>query len=194
MNQKSKFKQTEIGMIPEDWEIKALSELVVVKTGKLDSNHAEEDGLYPFFTCAPNPSKINSYAFDCKAILLAGNNANGVFHMNFYDGKFNAYQRTYVITNINSDELNVKFLYYQLNLRLNYFKEISQGTATRFLTIRILNNLETALPSTMEQSAIAAILSDMDAEITALEAKLAKARQIKQGMMQELLTGRIRLV
>ncbi len=58
----------------------------------------------------------------------------------------------------------------------------------------VVKSYEVMLPSIPEQIAIATILSDMDAEIAALEAKLAKARQIKQGMMQELLTGRIRLV
>ncbi len=58
----------------------------------------------------------------------------------------------------------------------------------------IVKNYEVHLPSIEEQTAIATILSDMNSEISMLETKLAKARQIKQGMMQELLTGRIRLI
>jgi type I restriction enzyme S subunit len=57
-----------------------------------------ENGEYPFFTCSRKIFSINKYAFDCKAVLLAGNNASGDFNVKYYEGKFNAYQRTYVIT------------------------------------------------------------------------------------------------
>jgi len=67
-------------------------------TGKLDSNAAVEGGKYPFFTCARETFAIDDYAFDCEALLLAGNNANADYSVKHYKGKFNAYQRTYVIT------------------------------------------------------------------------------------------------
>jgi type I restriction enzyme S subunit len=71
----------------------------------------------------------------------------------------------------------------------------NQGTSIRGITRDTLSGIEIILPPTTdEQSAIAKVLSDMDAEIESLEAKLAKARLIKQGMMQELLTGNRRLV
>jgi type I restriction enzyme S subunit len=159
-----RFKQTEIGMIPENWEVNNLGKIANFKTGKLDSNYAEEKGKYPFFTCAPEPLKINSYSFDCEAILLAGNNANGVFHTNFYNGKFDAYQRTYVITP-RDNFVSLKYLLYQLNFRLNYLKEISQGTATKFLTMVILNNLKIPIPPLPEQITIVSILSSLDAKI-----------------------------
>jgi type I restriction enzyme S subunit len=71
---------------------------------------------------------------------------------------------------------------------------ISYGTHMPRADWAVIRNLEITVPNPPEQSAIAAILRDMDAEITALEDRLAKARDIKQGMMQELLTGRVRLV
>ncbi|MBR2835629.1 MAG: hypothetical protein IKE43_07990 [Coriobacteriales bacterium] len=74
-----------------------LVDLVNIKTGKLDSNAAVGNGRYPFFTCAPFPLSIDNFAFDQRAIILAGNNAEGNFHLNYYEGKFNAYQRTYII-------------------------------------------------------------------------------------------------
>ena len=75
-----------------------LGDLVNIKTGKLDANAAVEGGQYPFFTCSRDIFAIDTYAFDCEAILLAGNNAVGDFNVKHYNGKFNAYQRTYVIT------------------------------------------------------------------------------------------------
>lgn len=79
------------------WKDAFLGDIVDFRTGKLDSNAATEGGLYPFFTCSPNTLEINQYTFDTEAVLLAGNNANGVFPVKYYNGKFDAYQRTYVI-------------------------------------------------------------------------------------------------
>jgi type I restriction enzyme S subunit len=95
-----------------------LSEICNFTTGKLDSNNAEAEGIYPFYTCAPEPLKINSFTFDGEYILLAGNNANGIFHLNYYNGKFDAYQRTYVISPKNRNEVELKYLYYALYLEL----------------------------------------------------------------------------
>lgn len=148
------------------WGYVKLGEVADFITGKLDSNQENLNGSYPFFTCAPKPSKINSYAFNSEAILLAGNNANGIFHVNYYNGKFNAYQRTYVITSKDNNILNLKFLYYQLYLVLNVLKNISQGTATKFLTMRILNNLEILLPPIEEQRKISNILWSLEDKIS----------------------------
>ena len=90
------------------WEFFKLKDLITLKTGKLDSNQEEINGTYPFFTCAPNPSRINSFAFNQKAILLAGNNANGNFHINYYEGKFNAFKKK--IQEIFSQESDVTAL------------------------------------------------------------------------------------
>ena len=146
-------------MNSNDWETVNLSEIVDIKTGKLDSNAAVESGKYPFFTCSPETFRIDDYAFDAEAILLAGNNANGIFPIKHYSGKFNAYQRTYVITVKNSSTLYLKYLYYQLTTQLSLLQEFSIGSATKFLTIRILNPLKIPLPPLTEQRAIAEILS-----------------------------------
>ena len=91
-------KQTEIGPMPKSWEIAKLGSVVDLQTGKLNSNAARPDGAFPFFTCSQATFRINHYAFDTEAILLSGNNAQGIYSVKHYKGKFNAYQRTYVIT------------------------------------------------------------------------------------------------
>lgn len=149
----SEWQETELGLVCDR------------VTGRLNSNAAALNGKYPFFTCSPETLTIDDYAFDTEALLLAGNNANGVFPLKYYKGKFNAYQRTYVITPKDPAEFDIKFLYYQLNLRLNYFKEISQGTATKFLTAGILDNLPVLYPEHAEQQTIAEILSSLDEKI-----------------------------
>ena len=147
------------------WNFYKLGELIDLSTGKLDSNAEEKNGSYPFFTCAPDPLKINSYSFNQKAILLAGNNANGNFHINYYEGKFDAYQRTYVIDVLDKERINLKFLYYALKICLNDFKRMSQGTSTRFLTKKILDNFEIQVPSLKTQLKIVCILDSITNKI-----------------------------
>ena len=108
-----------------EWRETTLGEVINFTTGKLNSNAAVPDGEYPFFTCSPETLKIDSYSFDCKAILLAGNNANGIYSVKIYEGKFNAYQRTYVITSKDNLSVNLNYVYYLLNIKLNHFKDIS---------------------------------------------------------------------
>lgn len=150
-------------------ELVKLENLIKLETGKLDSNYANEKGIYPFFTCAPTPLKIDTYSYDKKAILLAGNNANGNFHINYYEGKFDAYQRTYIIEVKNEEILNIKFLYYYLKICLNNFKHFSQGTSTKFLTKKIINNFKIRLPPLDFQLKCINILKIIDKEITTIK-------------------------
>ncbi len=144
------------------WPQVKLQEIVSFKTGKLDSNAAEADGKYPFFTCSPETLRINSYAFDTTAILLAGNNATGVFPVKYYSGKFNCYQRTYVIENIDPQSASLSYLYFAIQLQLKFLQSMSIGATTKFLTTRILNNLKIPFPPLPIQQKIAGILSAYD--------------------------------
>lgn len=146
------------------WKTYKLGDIAKFQTGKLNSNAAIENGKYPFFTCSPNTLAIDNYAFDKEAILLAGNNAEGNFSIKYYKGKFNAYQRTYIIETFN-DVCDIKFLFYALKICLQRFKLMSQGTSTKFLTAVILNNFEISLPSLEEQRRIAGILGAIDDKI-----------------------------
>ena len=107
-------------------------------TGKLDSNAAVEGGQYPFFTCARQTSWIDDYAFDCEALLLAGNNANADYSVKHYKGRFNAYQRTYVIT-IKDRTLTYAYARLAIEYLLGDLKRFSKGTNTKYLTLAILN-------------------------------------------------------
>ena len=147
-----------------EWKQYKLGEIASFKTGKLNSNAAEVNGLYPFFTCSPETLRINNYAFDQEAVLLAGNNAEGNFNIKYYAGKFNAYQRTYIISG--NEGVDNKFLYYALSICLKHFKSYSQGTATKFLTAVILNNFRIIIPESLfVQHRIASILSSLDDKI-----------------------------
>ena len=147
------------------WNAVQLKDIVSFNTGKLDSNAANDKGIYPFFTCSPITLAINEYAFDTEAVLLAGNNANGVFSVKYYQGKFNAYQRTYVITPLNKSVVSVKWLYFRIKHVTAELQKMSVGTATKFLTKKILDSYEVDLPPYDEQERQAKILWDLQNKI-----------------------------
>lgn len=130
-------------------------------TGKLDSNAAIEGGKYPFFTCARETFAINDFAFDCEALLLAGNNASADYSVKHYTGKFNAYQRTYVIT-INEDMLTYKYARVALEYMLGDLKRFSKGSNTKYLTMGILNKMPILIPSLPLQQKFAGIVESVE--------------------------------
>jgi type I restriction enzyme, S subunit len=167
-----------------EWTERKLGEIVTFKTGKLDSNAAEDNGQFPFFTCSPNTLAINSFAFDTEAVILAGNNANGVFSIKHYSGKFNAYQRTYVIEPIDKETVSCRYAYFLLSYMIGSLKELSIGSATKFLTKTILNALPVRLPPKLEQDEIALVLSSLDDRITLLRETNTTLEAIAQALFK----------
>lgn len=147
------------------WQEVSLGEILNFDTGKLDSNAAVENGQFPFFTCSPQTLRIDSYAFDTEAVLLAGNNANGIFPVKYHNGKFNAYQRTYVVTPNDKKLVYIKYAYFLILHLTHRLTQHSIGTATRFLTKDILNRLTVPLPPLPRQHRIASILGALDDKI-----------------------------
>jgi len=134
-----------------------------IKTGKLDANQAVANGRFPFFTCAEFPDTINSFAFDDDVVLIAGNNARGNFHVNRFKGKFNAYQRTYILTA--KENVDIDYIYYVLKLELKRLKEKAQGSQTKFLTMPILTSICLSNIRYDEQITISTTLSKIDKKI-----------------------------
>lgn len=139
-----------------------LKDISLIKTGKLDSNAAVADGVYPFFTCDPNTLRINDWAYDTEAVLLAGNNASGNYTAKYYKGKFNAYQRVYIIETADAERLNTRYLCYAMNQQLRLLKTMSSGSTTKFLTLGMLHGLDIPLPVIEVQDSIVTILSSYD--------------------------------
>ncbi|AQT70087.1 Putative type I restriction enzyme specificity protein [Anaerohalosphaera lusitana] len=186
------YKRTEIGVIPEDWEVIELGSICErITTGRLDANAMAEDGDYPFFTCAREPYRIDKFAFDTEALLISGNGAN-VGYIHYYAGKFNAYQRTYVL---NGFRVNIHFCkwFIDRNLQDRIRVEVKAGN-TPYITMSTLSEMKIAVPECVpEQRAIAEALSDVDSLIGSLDRLIAKKRALKQAAMAELLTGKTRL-
>ena len=139
-----------------------LKDIALIRTGKLDSNAAVENGAYPFFTCDPQTLRIDKWAYDTEAVLLAGNNASGNYTAKYYCGRFNAYQRTYIIETADSESLNTRFLCYAINQKLSLLKTMSSGSTTKFLTIRMLHDLDIPCPTIEEQCKIINRLGALD--------------------------------
>lgn len=150
-----------INLSPE-WSEETLGSIVSFKTGKLDSNAAKPDGDYPFFTCSQETFRTDTFSFDTECILLGGNNANGIYPLKYYSGKFDAYQRTYVIRSLDKNRLINRFLYYALRPKLELLKNFSTGVSTKFLTLSILKGIDIELPPLPTQQKIASILSAYD--------------------------------
>ena len=116
-----------------------LGEFVNIKTGKLDANASSEKGKYPFFTCSSEPLKIDDYSYDCECVLVAG---NGDLNVKYYNGKFDAYQRTYIIESKNKKILDNKYLYYLINSRIEKLRKDSIGGVIKYIKLGNLTNID----------------------------------------------------
>lgn len=189
---KKGYKQSELGEIPDDWEVVPLGKLASIKTGSKNNQDKVADGIYPFFVRSETVERLNSYSYDCEAILVPGEGGIGsIFH--YINGKFDAHQRVYVIRQFVN--CSGKYIYFQMRQHFGaHAMENSVKATVDSLRLPTFQEFSVFVSSLEEQTTIATILSDMDAEIQALEQRLNKTRQIKQGMMQELLTGKTRLL
>ncbi|WP_057637537.1 restriction endonuclease subunit S [Stenotrophomonas ginsengisoli] len=178
-----------------DGEQSLLGDLVTIRTGKLDANAAVEGGEYPFFTCAKDVYAIDRFAFDCEAILLAGNNAVGDFNVKHYRGKFNAYQRTYVIAINDTNRLLYRYLYFQMIKKLKHFKENSVGVGTKFLKLGMINGLKVSVPNVAQQQRIVTMLDTLLEKNRHLKMlytrNLADLDDLKQSLLQKAFSGQL---
>ena len=140
----------------KNWPRRRLGEFFDVVTGKKDANYATSDGKYPFFTCAQTISRAPTYSFDGDAILLAG---NGDFNVKIYSGKFEAYQRTYVLIPYKSKLIG--FLYYLMNVQLQDITGGSQGSVIRFITKGMIDGYSLALPDDDRLLALSGVFNNI---------------------------------
>ena len=128
-----------------------LGDLVNIKTGKLDANAAVANGKYPFFTTSEETFKIDTYAYDDEAVLVAG---NGNLNVKYFHGKFNAYQRTYILTKKENINVNIKYIYYFLDKYLGTLRSLSIGGVIKYIKLENLINPILKLPTIEFQNKI----------------------------------------
>jgi len=169
--------------IPNGWKQVALGDLVSVTTGSRDANHGSPDGQYPFFTCAQKVSKIDEFSFDTEAVLIAG---NGDFNVKYYSGKFDAYQRTYVLSDFQNTTGH--FVYQKAKQALNDIMRNNQGSSVKFIKMGDLTDYEFILPPVEEQQKIAEILGMVDEDIAKTQEVIEATEKLKRGLMQGILS------
>jgi len=167
--------------IPKGWKVTKLGDIVSVTTGSRDANHGSSDGAYPFFTCAQKVSKIDDYSFDTEAVLIAG---NGDFNVKYYKGKFDAYQRTYVLSDFEGTTGN--FIYHKAKQALGNIVRNNQGSSVKFIKKGDLTDYELFLPPVEEQQKIADVLGAVDEEIEKTKEVIKATEKLKKGLMQQL--------
>lgn len=173
-------------LCPNGVEYKVLGELCNICTGKLNANAKDEDGIYPFFTCDANPYKINEYAFDTSAILISGNGSQ-VGHLNQYEGKFNAYQRTYVLDNF---KLVIKpFLFHFMDAYLKpYIMVNCKKGSVPYITLPMLQSFNVPVPPLEVQREIVRILDSFTLLTAELTAELTARKKQYEYYRDTLLT------
>ena len=133
-----------------------LGDVTKIRTGKLDANASSENGKYPFFTCSKEPLRIDSYSYDCECVLVAG---NGDLNVKYYKGKFDAYQRTYIIEDNSNGRLLIPYLYYFLELYVEELRKQSIGGVIKYIKLGNLTDAIIELPSIEKQKEVVNILN-----------------------------------
>lgn len=165
-----------------------LGALTRIRTGTLDANAADEDGVYPFFTCAVEPLRINTPAFDCSAVLVAG---NGDLNVKYYKGKFNAYQRTYVIESLDESKLVTQFLYSFLDLYVSELRKQAIGGVIKYIKLPYLTDAVVQLPSEKAQREFARRLEAVGKLRTAHQASQTELDAIFASLQSRAFRGEL---
>ena len=158
-----------------------LGQLVSIQTGKLDANEAVPGGKYPFFTTAKEISCINEYAYDDEVVLVAG---NGDLNVKYYKGKFNAYQRTYILTS--NSNVRMKYLYYFLDKYIEVLRYQSIGGVIKYIKLNNLSDAQIPTRSTIEQDKIIRILEKLDNEIIIRNKQLSELSNLVKSRFNEM--------
>ena len=169
---------------------KSFLDVFNITTGKLNSNAAKSDGKYPFFTCSKETFYIDSYLFDCEALILSGNNAAGEYSIKHYKGKFNAYQRTYILS-LKDPESSYLFYKELLEQKLEELKNKSIGTNTKYLTLGILSRIDLIVPPNSLQKQFDNTVSEMAQIKTRQKSAKEQINNLLNVLIQKAIDGEL---
>lgn len=187
------YKDTELGPLPQDWDVTVVAEVVQITTGSRNTQDKVEDGQFPFFVRSQTVERINSFSYDGEAVLTAGDGVGTgkIFH--YINGPFDCHQRVYRMSGF-GDRMD-GFFFYKIFSAEFYDRVMSMTAKSSVDSVRreMIADMAVPVPPINEQKAIAKALHDIDDLIASLDALIAKKRDIKQAAMQQLLTGKTRL-
>lgn len=172
--------------MPERWKKVSLAEIAPIVTGKKDANFGIDSGKYLFFTCSQEPIKAPSYTFDCDAVILAG---NGDFNVKLYRGQFEAYQRTYVFSPYNSN--NLYLLYYAVKDNMRQLFQGASGSTIKFLTRRMLEDILVFVPDEKILIQFNQNCELFQKKIEALKAQITLAQEVRDRLLPKLMNREI---
>lgn len=180
------FDETLKREIPKGWKPFKLSELVTLSTGKEDANFATEQGIYPFFTCSEKMLKCDVYSFDTQAILLAG---NGTFSVKRFTGRFNAYQRTYVLEPKSKNLYPI--VYFVIIDNVIKFTSGSRGSIIKFITRGDIEHIDVVLPNDIENMRFSEVLYTYLLQAELLEKQNYQLTQLRDFLLPMLMNGQV---
>ncbi|MEG0344634.1 MAG: restriction endonuclease subunit S [Acinetobacter sp.] len=188
------YKESELGQIPEDWEVDKIGNTLSITTGSRNTQDKVNDGAYPFFVRSQNVERINTYSFDGEGVLTAGDGVGTgkIFH--YINGKCDIHQRVYLMSNFKQTLDGYYFYIFFSNYFYDRIMSMTAKSSVDSVRREMIADMLIFLPSINEQKKIAFVIKNLFEEIEVLNIKLNKLLKIKQGMMQELLTGKTRLV
>ena len=160
-----------------------LGDLTQIKTGKLDANASSSDGEYPFFTCSKEPLKIATYSYDCECVLVAG---NGDLNVKYYDGKFDAYQRTYIIEGNGDGRLFIPYLYLFMEKYVERLRKLSIGGVIKYIKLENLTEAMIELPDITAQKYTVMLLSKSKRIIAHRQQQLQKLDELVKARFVEM--------
>ena len=167
----------------KDWTYKKLGELTKIKTGKLDANASSADGIYPFFTCSREPLRISSYSYDCECVLVAG---NGELNVKYYNGKFDAYQRTYIIEALPDSGIMTYYMYHFFNQYVETLRQKSIGGIIKYIKLGDLTNALIPIPPLSIQRSIVAELDLLHSVISKKKEQLRELDNLAQSLFYQM--------
>jgi len=179
------FVESELGMIPKGWRVYRLSDFLPVITGKKDANVAK-GGPYPFFSCSQDFGWTDNYSFEGCAILVAG---NGDFNVKMYSGKFDAYQRTYVLIPYNPRF--AAWLYYAVKYHLNHITSAARGSVIKFITKGNLADFMFPAPSNLEKVKIIEAFDCIRINIASIEKESRRLAELRDTLLPRLMSGEL---
>ena len=160
-----------------------LGDLTKIRTGKLDANASSSNGEYPFFTCSKEPLCIDSYSYDCECVLVAG---NGDLNVKYYHGKFDAYQRTYIIEDNGSGQLYMPYLYYFMDSYVEELRKLSIGGVIKYIKLGNLTDALIKLPEINNQKVVVNILNKAKCVLTYRQRQLQKLDELVKARFVEM--------
>ena len=163
-----------------------LGDLTKIRTGKLDANASSPNGKYPFFTCSKEPLRINSHSYDCECVLVAG---NGDLNVKYYNGKFDAYQRTYIIEDNGSNQLYMPYLYYFMEGYVEELRKLSIGGVIKYIKLGNLTEALIELPKIEDQRTIVDILNKSKRILSYHQQQLQKLDDLVKARFVEMFGG-----